>query len=73
MICANSNRASFDMSSGEMRLVTEGGRVLLRRTLPAPERVAIKRWSYSPIAKVRAEFIRYAVKHGIEIVEWGAA
>lgn len=71
MARTDSSRASFRVSSGRMRLVAESGKVLIEREIPAPQRISPKRWDYAPIARMRAEFVRFAVRNGLEIVKGG--
>jgi hypothetical protein len=73
MTSQNSTRASFQMSSGLMQLVRDDGEVLLSRTVPEPQRLSPTRRNMVPLFRIRSEFMRFILQHGIEIVEGGAA
>lgn len=66
-------RASYRMSRGRMELVAADGHVLLSRSISEPKRLSPTRRDNSQLFRIRREFTRFIIQHGIEIVEGGAA
>lgn len=50
------------------QLVDVTGRVLCSATAPKPHCIGPRRFDLGPFYKVRAKLVRYAIKHGIDII-----